>query len=164
MDVKDLIETIGKSVSDAQQGIEWHSINSFFEYFQKPDMTMNAVLDDNTEDVVQEYVPITKTVAMPCADDISKNVPVEIPLVALTHHRQVHLDKVTVKVKTRFTSDKNSGSVMADINAPVLNAADSFEDTEAVSSDDGGEIELVFNVADSAEGTSRVVQNISKII
>ena len=100
---------------------------------------------------------------MPCSDNITKVAPVEIPLVALAHHRQVHLDKVKVRVKTRLTSD-NSGSVMADINAPIFNAANSPEDTETVSGDDVGEIELVFNVTDSTEGLSRVVQNISKTI
>ena len=82
---------------------------------------------------------------------------------ALAHHRQVHLDKVTVRVKTRLSSDGN-GSVMADINAPVFRAANALEDSEGVSGDDVGEIEMVFHVTDSAEGLSRVVQNISKTI
>lgn len=161
MDIHSLIEAIGTSVSKAQQGIEQHSIERFFDYFQNPNTVMGA--SNDTNDALQGFEPITAKVALPCTDNLSKTAPVDIPLVALAHHRQVHLNKVTVKVKTRLTSD-NSGSVMADINAPVSNAANSPEDTEAVSNDDVGEIELVFNVTDSAEGMSRVVQNISKTI
>lgn len=162
MNMHSLIEAIGTSVSKAQQGIEQHSIERFFDYFQDPNTVMTAASDD-MDNVPQGFKPITAKVVMPCADNISKTAPVEIPLVALAHHRQVHLNKVTVKVKTRLTSD-NSGSVMADINAPVFNAANSPEETEAASNDDVGEIELVFNVTDSSEGISRVVQNISKTI
>lgn len=162
MDIHSLIETIGKSVSKAQQGIERHSIDCFFSYFQDSTAEMSAVLDD-TDGEPRGLEPITAKVIIPRMDNISETAPVEIPLVALTHHRQVHLNKVSVKVKTRLTSD-NSGSIMADINAPVFNAANSSEETEAVSNDDVGEIELVFNVTDSAEGMSRMVQNISKTI
>lgn len=161
MDIHSLIETIGTSVSKAQQGIEQHSLKRFFDFFEKPNTDMSESNDANNE--LQGFEPITAKVVMPCSDNIAKAAPVEIPLVALAHHRQVHLDKVKVRVKTRLTSD-NSGSVMADINAPIFNAANSPEDTENVSGDDISEIELVFNVTDSTEGLSRVVQNISKTI
>lgn len=161
MDIHSLIEAIGTSVSKAQHGIEQHSIERFFDYFKNPNMVMTA--SDDADSVPQGFEPITAKVVMPCSDNISKTAPVEIPLVALVHHRQVHLNKVTVKVKTRLTSD-NSGSVMADINAPVFKAANSPEDTETASNGDVGEIELVFNVTDSTDGISRVVQNISKTI
>lgn len=160
MDIHSLIEAIGTSVSRAQQGIERHSIERFFEFFQNPNV-MSASNDNGNE--LPGFEPITAKVVMPCSDNIAKTAPVEIPLVALAHHRQVHLNKVTVRVKTRLTSD-NSGSVMADINAPVFNAANSPENPETASTDDVGEIELVFNVTESAEGMSRVVQNISKTI
>lgn len=161
MDIHSLIETIGTSISKAQQGIEHHSIKRFFDFFENPNTAASESNDANIE--LQGFEPITAKVVMPCPDNIAKAAPVEIPLVALVHHRQVHLGKVTVRVKTRLTSD-NSGSVMADINAPIFNAANFPEDTEAVSRDDMGEIELVFNVTDSTEGLSRVVQNISKTI
>ncbi len=161
MDIHSLIETIGTSISKAQQGIEQHSIKRFFDFFENPNAAMSESNDASIE--LRGFEPITAKVVMPCSDNIAKAAPVEIPLVALAHHRQVHLDKVTVRVKTRLTSD-NSGSVMADINAPIFNAANSPEDTENVSRDDMGEIELVFNVTDSTEGLSRVVQNISKTI
>lgn len=161
MDIHSLIEAIGTSVSKAQQEIEQHSIERFFDYFQRPSVAMTA--SNGADSEPQGFEPITAKVVMPCADNISKTAPVDIPLVALANHRQVHLNKVTVKVKTRLTAD-NSGNVMADINAPVSNAANSPEDTEAASNNDVGEIELVFNVTDSSEGMSRVVQNISKTI
>lgn len=161
MDIHSLIETIGTSVSRAQQGIEQHSLKRFFDFFEKPNTEMSDSNDANIE--LQGFEPITAKVLMPCPDNIARAAPVEIPLVALAHHRQVHLDKVKVRVKTRLTSD-NSGSVMADINAPIFNAGNSLEDTENVSGDDISEIELVFNVTDSTEGLSRVVQNISKTI
>lgn len=161
MDIHSLIEAIGTSVSRAQQSIEQHSIERFFDYFQNPNAVMSASNDTNA--LPQGFEPITARVVMPCLDNIAKTAPVDIPLVALANHRQVHLDKVTFKVKTRLTSD-NSGNITADINAPVLNAANSPEDTAAASNDDVGEIELVFNVTESSEGMSRVVQNISKTI
>lgn len=161
MDIHSLIETIGTSVSKAQQGIEQHSLKRFFDFFEKSNTDMSDSNDTNIE--LQGFEPITAKVLMPCPDNIAKAAPVEIPLVALAHHRQVHLDKVKVRVKTRLTTD-NSGSVMADINAPIFNVANSPENTETVSGDDISEIELVFNVTDSTEGLSRVVQNISKTI
>ncbi len=161
MDIHSLIEAIGTSVSKAQQSIEQHSIERFFDYFQNTNTVLSA--SNDTDSSSQGFEPITAKVVMPCSDNITKTAPVEIPLVALAHHRQVHLNKVTVKVKTRLTSDKN-GSVIADINAPVSNTANSPENTETVSNDEVGEIELVFNVTDSPEGMSRVVQNISKTI
>lgn len=160
MNINSLIEAIGTSVSKAQQSIEQHSIERFFDYFQDPNTFMSA--SNDMSDAPQGFEPITAKVVMPCSDDIAKTTPVEIPLVALANHRQVHLNKVTVKVKSRLASD-NSGNVMADINAPVFNAANSPEDTEAANGD-VGEIELVFNVTESSEGMSRVVQNISKTI
>lgn len=164
MDIQNLIETIGTSVSRAQQGIEQHSIKRFFDFFEIPNRGMDeSDASDDSYRGPQIFEPITTKVALPCSDDIARTAPVEIPLVALAHHRQVHLDKVKVKVKTRLTSD-NNGNVMADINAPILNAAIPPEDTETVSGDDIGEIELVFNVTESTEGLSRVVQNISKTI
>lgn len=161
MDVHSLIEAIGTSVSEAQQGIEQHSIKRFLDYFQKPDTVMAVSNEEVCEP--EGLAPITAKVVMPCHDDIGRSAPVEVPLVALTHHRQVHLDKVTVRVKTRLSSDSN-GCVMADINAPVLTAANALEDSESVSQEDAGEIEMVFHVTESAEGLSRVVQNISKTI
>lgn len=161
MDIHSLIESIGTSVSKAQQGIEQHSIERFFDYFKNPNANTQASNDLNA--APQGFEPITAKVVMPCSDDISKTAPVEIPLVALAHHRQVHLNKVTVKVKTRLTSDAG-GNIVADINAPILNAANSNDTSEAVSDENTGEIELVFNVTDSSEGLSRVVQNISKTI
>lgn len=164
MDLHNLIETIGTSVSRAQQGIERHSLQRFFDYFQKPDEIMNVL--DNADGELREYASVsakTAKVELPCSDNIERTASAEIPLVALVHHRQVHLDKVTVKVRTRLSSD-SGGRVMADINAPVFNAANALEESEGVSHDDTAELELVFHVTESAEGLSRVVQNLSKTI
>lgn len=160
MDLQSLIEAIGISVSKAQQRIEQHSIERFFDYFHNSNTVVGA--SNDMYSASQGFEPITAKVVMPCSENISKTAPVEIPLVALANHRQVHLNKVTFKVKTRLASD-NSGNVMVDINSPVLNSANSPDDAES-SNDDVGEIELVFNVTESSEGVSRVVQNISKTI
>lgn len=161
MDIGNLIEAIGRSVSRAQHGVEQHSIERFFDYFTNRDMVMGASNDMNGSPA--GFEPITAKIVMPRSDDITKTAPMDVPLVAFANHRNVHLSKVTVKVKTRLSTD-NCGNVTADINAPVLNAANSPEDSNAASDDGTGEIELVFNVTDSAEGISRVVQNISKTI
>lgn len=159
LDIHKLIEAIGTSVSRAQQGIEQHSIERFFDYFSQNDSANSNGLND----APQGYKPITAKVVLPCSDDINKTAAVDIPLVALAHHRQVHLDKITVRVKTRLTSN-NSGAVMADIDAPVSNSANSPDGIEENPDGKTGEIELVFNVSDSSEGLSRVVQNITKTI
>lgn len=164
MDLHNLIETIGTSVSRAQESLERHSLQRFFDYFHKPDGAMNSLDDADSE--LQESAsvsPKTAKVELPCSDNIEKTAQVEIPLVALVHHRQVHLDKVTVRVRTRLSSD-GGGRVMADINAPIFNAANALEESESASNDDADELELVFNVTESAEGLSRVVQNLLKTI
>lgn len=159
MDVHKLIETIGISVAKAQQGIEQHSILNFFDYFTHNDSANSNGLNNTPEG----YKPITEKMILPCIDDINKNAAVEIPLVALAHHRQVHLDKITVRLKTRISSN-SSGAVMADIDAPVSNLAHSPDKSEEKLDDKTGEIELVFSVSESSEGLSRVVQNITKTI
>lgn len=174
MKISELIAEFGKAVSDAQQKIEMNYIDRFFDYF-KPvetvesaepidaDMTGNAENNTSPKKKTKILEPATVKVELPCSDDISRFAPVEVPLVTLVHHKQVCLNQVTVKVKPRFTRNAEGG-ITADINAPVFNSASSHEKTEAASKDDIGEIELVFNVADSSEGISRVVQDISKII
>ena len=160
MNIQTLIETIGTSVSMAQQGIERHSLEKFFEYFQQPELMANSEGELNEP---QGYKPITAKVAMPSGDNISKQTIVDVPLVSLISHRQVQLDKVVVKVKTRLSSD-NYGNIEADINVPVSNTANTLDGAEAPVNSEKAEVELVFNVRDSAEGLSRVVQDISKTI
>ncbi|MDE7293289.1 MAG: DUF2589 domain-containing protein [Oscillospiraceae bacterium] len=166
MEIDDLITEFGKAVTNAQQKIEMNYIASFFKYF-KPvklsDEDMGENAEDDTSAGSEILKPATVKIELPCADDISHYAPVEVPLVALVHHRQVSLNKVTVRVKPRFTKD-TKGGIIADMNAPVFNTANSLENTDDASRDDMGEIELVFNAADSSEGISRVVQDISKII
>lgn len=50
---------------------------------------------------------------------------------------------------------------MANINAPIFNTANSDDDSAAQNDGNTSELELVFNVSDSAEGLSKVVQNLS---
>lgn len=166
MEIDELIAEFGKAVTDAQKKIEMNYIKRFFDYFNpvKPsdeDMDGNGEADTSAGSKILE--PATVKIDMPCADDISRYAPVEVPLVTLVHHRQVCLNQVIVKVKPRFTKNVNGG-ITADINAPVFNSANSLKNAEAASKDDIGEIELVFNATDSSEGISRVVQDISKII
>lgn len=160
MNIQDLIETIGTSVSMAQQGIERHSLKKFFEYFQQPEPMANSEGELNE---LQGYKSITAKVAMPSGDNINKQNIVDVPLVSLISHRQVQLDKVVVKVRTRLSSD-NYGNIEANINVPVSNAANTLDGDEAPVNSEKAEMELVFNVRDCAEGLSRVVQDISKTI
>lgn len=172
LEVGKLVESIGVSVSEAQQGLENHALQRFFHYFE-------AVGEDNAaqrrecnsfniKNILKEdektpvMRPVTAKILIPCSDDLSKSAVAEIPLAALANHMQVHLDKVTVKVKTKLITD-NSGSVKVDINAPVpngMNSSDTFDDVTAES----GMIEMVFHVGQMSEGESRVVQNIERVI
>lgn len=161
LSIQDLIASVGQSVSEAQQTIEYHSIRRFLDFFET-DMQTSATNDANDADTSAfSLKPRTIKMSLPSSDDLSKSCDVNIPLPALAHHRQVHLDKVTVKVRTRLTPD-NSGNMMADIGAPVSNECSNPSNSDG--SDEYGEINLVFNVSDSSEGVSRVVQNITKTI
>ena len=79
MDVHSLIEAIGTSVSEAQQGIERHSIKRFLDYFQKPDTVMAVSNEEVSEP--RGLAPITEKMVLPCSDDIGRSAPVEVPLV-----------------------------------------------------------------------------------
>ena len=161
LSIQDLIASIGCSVSEAQQTIENHSMQRFFDFFEA-DMQTDAANDANDADTpTASLKPRTIKMSLPSSDDLSKSCDVNIPLPALAHHRQVHLDKVTVKVKTRLTTD-SSGKMMADMGAPVSNECSTPNTSDG--DDEYGEINLVFNVSESSEGVSRVVQNMTKTI
>lgn len=149
LSLDELIASVGKSISAAQGAIEEHSLERFFDYFEtsQPNDLMTASLK-----------PKTISMLLPSQEDISKSAQVDIPLSALAHHRQVSLDKVTVKVKVRLES--SSDRLMADMGAPVSNECSDSNDSE----ENVGEINLTFNVGDSSEGVARVVQNITKTI
>lgn len=149
LSLDELIASVGKSISAAQGAIEEYSLERFFDYFEtsQPNGLMTASLK-----------PKTISMLLPSQEDISKSAQVDIPLSALAHHRQVSLDKVTVKVKARLESGNDR--LMADMGAPVSNEC---SDPNA-SQEDVGEINLTFNVGDSSEGVARVVQNITKTI
>lgn len=162
LSIRQLVEAIGTSVSDAQQTIEYHSMDRFFDFFQPSQqyMSVNSIggVENGGSDTLE---PKTVKIALPCQDDITKTEATDVPLAALTQHRQVHLDKVTVKIKTRLQSD-DSGSIMADMTAPIPNNGSSPDNSE--SSDVLSEINLEFNVDDRSEGLSRVVQNMTKTL
>lgn len=161
LSIQDLIASIGCSVSEAQQTIENHSMQRFFDFFEA-DMQTDAANDANDADTpTASLKPRTIKMSLPSSKDLSKSCDVAIPLPALAHHRQVHLDKVTVKVKTRLTTD-SSGKMMADMGAPVSNECSTPNTSDG--DDEYGEINLVFNVSESSEGVSRVVQNMTKTI
>lgn len=154
LSISDLIASIGCSVSEAQHTIENHSVQRFFGYFD--------AIGSPDSDGAEEHVLSPKTVKMslPSSEDIAQNCSVNIPLPALAGHRQVSLEKVTVKINTRLTTD-DSGSVLADMGAPVASEGAAAPPN---GSGDYGEINLVFNVGDSPEGVARAVQNITKVI
>lgn len=155
--LQQLIEAIGLSVSQAQQTIENHSLGRFFDYFKGTGLSSDAL---NGSAQGGQFEPKTVKISMPCQEDISKNEMYDVPLVALTNHRQVHLDKVTVNIRTRLQSDEHN-NVTADMTAPLSNGCSSPDGPEKNVCD---EITLTFNIGDRSEGLSRVVQNITKII
>lgn len=158
LSIQDLIASIGRSVSEAQHTIENHSMQRFFDFFETDAQTDDA---NDADAAAVSLRPRTIRMSLPGSDDLSKFRSVDIPLPALAHHRQVHLDKVTVKVKTRLQPD-NNGNMMADMGAPVTKGCQPSDDSDG--GDEYGEFDLVFNIRDSAEGIARVVQNITKTI
>lgn len=161
LSIQDLIASVGQSVSEAQQTIENHSIRRFLDFFETAMQTSATDDANDAAAAVASLKPKTIKMSLPSSDDLSKSRDVHIPLPALAHHRQVHLDKVTVKIKTRLTPD-NGGNMMADMGAPVSSECPNPGSSDG--DDEYGEINLVFNVVDSSEGVSRVVQNITKTI
>lgn len=154
--MQDLIASIGCSVSMAQQRIENHGINRFFDFFDTEQM---SGADDGNENL--SLKPKTVKMSLPSSDDLSRFCEVDIPLPALAHHRQVHLDKVTVNVRTRLQPN-DKGEMMADMSAPNYN--DGADTANSDGNDTYGEINLVFNIGEASEGVARVVQNITKTI
>lgn len=152
--VQDLISSLGRSISAAQQTIENHALQRFFDFFEA-DMHHGK----DGEDALS-YRPKTVTVSLPSVNDLTKYCDVDIPLPALAHHRQVHLDRVTVNVRTKLVPG-DGGEMMADMEAPEPNDANR---AKTPSDDVFGELNLVFQVGETAEGVARVVQNITKTI
>lgn len=149
LSLDELIASVGRSISAAQGAIEEHSLARFFDYFETSQQ--NGLGGEALK-------PKTISMLLPSQEDISRPAQVDIPLSALAHHRQVSLDKVTVKVKARLESSNDR--LMADMSAPVSNECSD----PSASQEDVGEINLTFNVGDSSEGVARVVQNITKMI
>ena len=171
-EVGKLIESIGISVSEAQQGLENHALQRFFHYFetapekdtcQRPTCGQMRGKDLLTEEQgVPVMEPTVAKILLPCDDDLSKRKVAEIPLVTLANHMQVRLDKVTVRVKTNFLTD-SAGGVRMDINGPIPKSRDACENPEG-DGVESGMVEMVFQVAKMPEGTSRVVQNIERVV
>lgn len=163
LSIQDLIESIGSAVSQAQLNIEKHSIYSFFDYFNEQKVSSA----DNTDTVSVNLTPKTAAVALPSSNDLNTTTLVNVPLVSLVQHRQVTLDKVTVKLKPCLYADDDK-TIRADMNAPAFHETASSESSDNLSKihvdPHQSEIELVFQLSDSAEGLSRVVQNITKIL
>lgn len=156
--INQLIESIGKAVSEAQLDMEKKSLCQFFEYFEE-----RRGGEEDADNV--ELRPITAKILMPRSDDITKTIDVEVPLLSLVHHNQVSLDKVSVKMKVNLYMDDNN-EIRADMNMPVSGRTASANDTGEETADQARthEIELVYQVSDKSEGLSRVVQNITKTI
>lgn len=171
-EVGKLVESFGAAISEAQQGLEKHALQRFFRYFEpvsgvspqarrewNPKEAENMQKEEWETQLMQ---PVTARILMPCEDDLSKKAVVEIPLVTLASHMQVQLNKVTVKVNTKFLTD-GAGSIKMDINAPVTNGMNSsdYPDNRA---NDSGMIEMVYQIAEMPEGESRVMQNIERVL
>lgn len=171
-EVGKLIESFGVSISNAQQGLENHALQRFFHYFgpvsggnaspRKEWIPGNAEYMQKEEWETQLMEPATAKILMPCEDDLSKKTVMEIPLVTLASHMQVQLNKVTVKVNTKFITD-SAGGVKMDFNTPVANGMNSSDHPEN-GANDSGMIEMVFQIAEMPEGESRVMQNIERVL
>ncbi len=158
LDIQQLIESIGLSVSEAQQTIENHSIKRFFGFFDNEAVCNSA--DGDVSAAPPSMTPKKVGFMLPRSDDMSVEENKPIPLPALVHHRQVSLDKVTVNIKTRLRADSDQ-RVMTDMSSAPPKKGKADEDAN---DDTYGEINLEFNVRDSAEGVSRVVQDMIKTI
>ncbi len=158
--INELIESIGKAVSEAQQNIELHSLYRFFNYFEE------EAEDGERDEGGQVLSPKTAKMAVPKSDDITGTVVTEIPLLSLVPHNQVSLQQVSVKMKVCLYTD-DTDEIMADMNVPARNVSASPDAAGEVCSGattQMHEVELVYNVSEKSEGLSRVVENITKTI
>ncbi len=157
--MNELIESIGKAVSEAQQNVELHSLYRFFNYFEEEPE------NDGRDDGGQVLCPKTAKMAVPKSDDMNGTVVSEIPLLSLVPHNQVSLKQVSVKMKVSLYTD-DTNEIVADMNVPARNAPSSSEHAgeEGAAASQMHEVELVYQVSEKPEGLSRVVDNITKTI
>ncbi|MCL2840540.1 MAG: DUF2589 domain-containing protein [Defluviitaleaceae bacterium] len=132
-----MIESIGKSVSAAQQGLERFTMSNFFDFFSQKDMP--------SADQTLFMEAKTVQIAVPSQADISEDTVIAVPLVALAHHSHVALEQVKVRINANLFADEENTVKMQ------LNDA---SDTNSV--------EIVFNVSAPSEGIARMVQNITR--
>ena len=147
---KDLFTTIGRAIQDAQQAIELHSYNNYWQYFS----AATPANDLPTEDIMQ---PKIKKVILPGSGSDGVN---REPVVALVNHAPMSLEEVKVKLKVK-TITPAANQLQLDLGA--LTAADDVS-TDADKQDDANIIELTFKKAQPTEGIARITQEAVKIL
>ena len=150
LEISELIESMGKAVSQAQQDIEKQALHRFFDYF-----------DEKAEDGVFSLQAKSAKVALPTGQDITAFHPVGVPLVSLVHHRQVTLEKVTMKMNLQLECDQDK-VLKVNLNAPAPGGMSNELQNDKVNSENTQSIEIVFQVTDSTDGMSRVVKDINR--
>lgn len=135
MNLDELIQAIGVSVHNAEEGIRINALSNYFKY-------MDETPSNNQEnDTV--YSPKMKDIVIPTLN--GKEKVIKTPIIALVNHNNMALDKVTIKLNVGLDiNDKGS------INATL----------EGVNTTEGGtnEIELIFKCNTQPEGISRITQ------
>ena len=150
---KDLFTTIGRAIQDAQQAIELHSYNNYWQYFS----AATPANDLPTEDIMQ---PKIKKVILPGSGSDGVNREMLVPVVALVNHAPMSLEEVKVKLKVK-TITPAANQLQLDLGA--LTAADDVS-TDADKQDDANIIELTFKKAQPTEGIARITQEAVKIL
>lgn len=139
MDVplQDIIESIGKSVSAAQQGLEKFTISNFFAFFDQREPS-----SENEHAFLEAK---TVNIALPGQADLNEEGLFAVPLVSLAHHSHVALSQVKVRVNANLFADE--------ANTVKINLTEASETNT---------VELTFTVSAPSEGTARLVQNVTR--
>ncbi|WP_455654521.1 DUF2589 domain-containing protein [Phascolarctobacterium sp.] len=150
---KDLFTTIGQAIQDAQQAIELHSYNNYWQYFS----SVTPTNDLPTEDIVQ---PTIKKILLPGSGSDGGKRELLVPVVALVNHAPMSLEEVKVKLKVKTVTPAAN---QLQLSLGALTAADEAN-TDTDKQDDANIIELTFKKAPPTEGIARITQEAVKIL
>ena len=136
LELGQLLTAIGQSVSEAQNALSRHAIESYLDYFQPAD---GGGCRPKTTDLALPLSGAEQTVA--------------VPLVALSSHGHLELAQVNIRLRVAARTG-DAGEMLVELRAP--------DKTEAATPQT--ELALTFERQEPAEGIARLVTEINKVL
>ena len=135
---KTLVEQLGRSVQEAQDHLEKHAAEVFFQCFK-------------TVEQSSEYweIPLTRRIGLPSGEGEEMKV-VDVPTAALLQHRSMGLDSVKVRLHLNTQMHEEHDALLVE---PCSSGSEQ---------NDVCEVELLFKAASPSEGIARLDLNLQK--